>query len=487
MANHSNPLVSLKSSEHPEMVVSGATVECKYGNKLAKLLSLSGGVKLAGKTALTNTDRLITPNNFGICKYLTDKAEKDWEKKGKKGPKPEHKKCQPKFEGEWKDADSTTTIGFAKIPALTMKCTLKCKKAPGIIKIKTSGQAASADELDLPDNWTEEENAAYRKKLSEQLENLRNEGWSEDAIRRGYLANIQKTLEPTIPYLFTYEMANAYLDTMDEKAHTIGSDVFTSMMNYAYPNTKEGARQTLDMINKILGAEIDGNNFLQLDNVMNGKYSFPTDKQGLEQYFKFTESYSKLIQDKYPNDKKLDAPIDHQMRYWLDKPIVDYINDKLPVGDGETKASAYLKWVEKMGLVSGNPEAGYHNRTENKNDPNPENEKITVGHIEIIFTHDGNNTVSMWNHLDTDDTGLRYISEPKHYEDDYQNIANTDSANYSDPKIKNGKYQNSGDRHELLDVKFPEKNEPKLRLEAKDDYKKTHDYKTDLEKIRGDK
>ena len=44
-----------------------------------------------------------------------------------------------------------------------------------------------------------------------------------------------------------------------------------------------------------------------------------------------------------------------------------------------------------------------------------------------------------------------------------------------------------GDRHELLDVKFPEKNEPKLRLEAKDDYKKTHDYKTDLEKIRGDK
>ncbi|WP_460059408.1 DUF3114 domain-containing protein, partial [Pseudolactococcus yaeyamensis] len=204
----------------------------------------------------------------------------------------------------------------------------------------------------------------------------------------------------------------------------------------------------------------------------------------------FTESYSKLIQAKYPNDEKLDDAIDHQMRYWLDKPIVDYINDNLPVGEGETKTSAYLKWVDEMGLLAGNPDADLHNRTlKDAKAFHPKNDKITVGHIEIIFTHDGNDTVSMWNHLDTDDTGLRYISDPKYYENDYQNIANTDSANYSEPNFKgNGTFKNSGGSdHKRFDVDVPKKNEPELRLKAKKDYSKTHDYKTDLDKIRGGK
>jgi hypothetical protein len=71
--------------------------------------------------------------------------------------------------------------------------------------------------------------------------------------------------------------------------------------------------------------------------------------------------------------------------------------------------------------------------------------KITAGHIEIIFTHDCNNTVSMWNHLEKDESGVRYDTNPERYTKDYQNIANTDSANYADPKIENGKYVNSGE------------------------------------------
>jgi hypothetical protein len=93
----------------------------------------------------------------------------------------------------------------------------------------------------------------------------------------------------------------------------------------------------------------------------------------------------------------------------------------------------------------------------------------------------------MWNHLEKDDTGLRYDTNPERYTDDYPNIANTDSANYADPKIENGKFVNSGEQHDSLDVDFPTNCEPKLREEAKSEYKKTPAYKTDLEKIRGGK
>jgi hypothetical protein len=141
-----------------------------------------------------------------------------------------------------------------------------------------------------------------------------------------------------------------------------------------------------------------------------------------------------------------------------------------------------------MGIVAGNPAADLHNRTTNtENAVHPKNEKITAGHIEIIFTHDCNNTVSMWNHLEKDESGVRYDTNPERYTKDYQNIANTDSANYADPKIENGKYINSGKGHNPLDVNFPPETESELRSEAKSEYKKKPPYKTDLEKIRGGK
>lgn len=331
-----------------------------------------------------------------------------------------------------------------------------------------------------PKNMSDADFADYVEKVNGQAKALEKEGWDKAGV-----ASYLKYLDQ---HVATQGDPLKGVDTAYERLHIVGSDVFTFVVDQAFPDTQQGAKDTLDMLYKVLGAEIDAHHFLQLDNVMNGKYKFPTEKEDIEQYLKFTETYAKLIQDKYSKQDILDDPIDHQMRYWLDKPVVDYINDKLPVDEGETKLSAYLKWIEEMGLLAGNPDASLHNRTlEHDKVTHPKNEKITVGHIEIIFTHDGNETVSMWNHMTSDDTGRRYDSNPERYEGHYQNMANTDSANYSDPKIKNGKYQNSGDRHGKLDVDVPKKNEPELRLKAKEEYSKAHDYKTDLEKIRGGK
>ena len=339
-----------------------------------------------------------------------------------------------------------------------------------------------------PKNMSDADFADYVEKVNKQAKTLENEHWGKAGV-----ASYLKYLDENVA---NFDNPLVEVDTAYKRLHIVGSDVFTFVVENAYPydaknpnfSKEQCAKETLDMVYAVLGADIDDNNFLQLDNVMNGKYQFPIEKQDVAQYFEFTDSFSELIQNKYPEDKKLDDVKDHQMRYWLDKPIVEYINNKLPVGEGETKASAYLKWLEEMGIVAGNPAADLHNRTTNtENAVHPKNEKITANHIEIIFTHDCNNTVSMWNHLKKDDTGLRYDTNPERYTDDYQNIANTDSANYADPKIENGKFVNSGEQHDSLDVDFPTNCEPKLREEAKSEYKKTPAYKTDLEKIRGGK
>ena len=339
-----------------------------------------------------------------------------------------------------------------------------------------------------PKNMSDEDFADYVEKVNKQAKTLENEHWGKSGV-----ASYLKYLDENVA---NFDNPLVEVDTAYKRLHIVGSDVFTFVVENAYPydaknptfSKEQCAKETLDMVYAVLGADIDDNNFLQLDNVMNGKYQFPIEKQDVAQYFEFTDSFAKLIQNKYPEDKKLDDVKDHQMRYWLDKPIVDYINNKLPVGEGETKASAYLKWLDEMGIVAGNPAADLHNRTTNtENAVHPKNEKITAGHIEIIFTHDCNNTVSMWNHLEKDESGVRYDTNPERYTKDYQNIANTDSANYADPKIENGKYINSGKGHNPLDVNFPPETESELRSEAKSEYKKKPPYKTDLGKIRGGK
>lgn len=201
-----------------------------------------------------------------------------------------------------------------------------------------------------------------------------------------------------------------------------------------------------------------------------------------------------MIQDKYngsslkaANYSEVDKTIDHQMRYWLDKPVIDYINN-MPVSKGQTKASTYLQFLDEMDITPGNPQAGYHNRTSkyDKEMPSLKNEKITADNVEIIFTNGGKQTVSMWNELQVDKgTGL-YKSDAKLYEASYQNIANTDSANYATPKFDNDKFKNSGGSlHDALDIEFKKEYESDVRYRAKKDYTRSHKYKTDIDKLRG--
>lgn len=128
------------------LVTSGATVQCSYmkDKKLKVVLSATGTtVKIGKVSALSIADKKITPNNFGICKKLTEIAVTEWRDAGEVGDKPKDVKCVPMLKNSWENADDTTII--TPRPALHMKCFLMCKQAnkKGKITISSSGQGTA--------------------------------------------------------------------------------------------------------------------------------------------------------------------------------------------------------------------------------------------------------------------------------------------------------------------------------------------------------
>lgn len=209
------------------------------------------------------------------------------------------------------------------------------------------------------------------------------------------------------------------------------------MFDHAFPDTAKGAKQTLAMYNTIVGATIDDNHFLQLKNIANGKYTLmsPTEiAHNPKAYFQFVESYSAAIAQKY-GDQKLNDATDNQMHYWLDKPVVDFVNsDALPREKGNTRQEDYEAWLKQNGMTVDHPGPSLHNRTLNLGDLNPKNTKVTAdhNHVEVVFSKKGN-TVSQWNVLKQQKDGT-YDSALSDYDrEDYAQIANTDSANYAKP------------------------------------------------------
>jgi hypothetical protein len=123
-----------------------------------------------------------------------------------------------------------------------------------------------------------------------QAKTLENEHWGKAGV-----ASYLKYLDENVA---NFDNPLVEVDTAYKRLHIVGSDVFTFVVENAYPydakipfSKEQCAKETLDMVYAVLGADIDDNNFLQLDNVMNGKYQFPIEKQDVAQYFEFTDSF----------------------------------------------------------------------------------------------------------------------------------------------------------------------------------------------------
>ncbi|MCB5954245.1 PAAR-like protein [Enterococcus sp. CWB-B31] len=116
----------------PSFVVAGATVTCKEGSKEAHLMNMSfGSVDIGMMQGLTKDDKAIQENDFGICKKLSEKYEKEKDEK-------KEIQCKPEFL-EWSNTESLTT--FTTIETLTLNSKLSCDcTSPESISILDSGQ-----------------------------------------------------------------------------------------------------------------------------------------------------------------------------------------------------------------------------------------------------------------------------------------------------------------------------------------------------------
>ncbi|AUW96328.1 hypothetical protein C0J00_03945 [Streptococcus pluranimalium] len=115
------------------------------------------------------------------------------------------------------------------------------------------------------------------------------------------------------------------------------------MMTVAYKDTKEGQQKTLDMIYKILGAEVDDNDFLQMTNMKitdsdkTGAYQFTTN---MDDALTFDDTFSSIVQDVYPKGLPIEtkegsktflrAQETHQFRYYMDKKNNDALRATYP-------------------------------------------------------------------------------------------------------------------------------------------------------------
>lgn len=333
--------------------------------------------------------------------------------------------------------------------------------------------------LQKPDNMTQAEFKKYRQKVYVQLEELGTDGWVAKSLTV-YVTSLNKNVKN--------DKWQKDLTSSWDKAHNIGSKLFTSMLDKSNESDQFGAKRKIRMLYQVLDASVDNpdtTNFVQLKNVANAKYHFPNSNEianSPREYYDFVDQYSNLISQKYKN-KVLNNPIDNQMRYWLDKPIVEFINDK------GLDQNEYESWLKTNRISIDHPDSSLHNRTLSGKGNIPNNSKVTAAnnHVEIIFNNKGK-TVSVWNVLDTYISGSRkgeVISDPRQYEDVqspnsnlWSQIANTDSANYAIPHngfnletpfgVIDKDY--SGKQHEPLDVKPAASNkglESQIRVMAK--------------------
>ncbi|MDR3190531.1 MAG: DUF3114 domain-containing protein [Lactobacillaceae bacterium] len=305
-----------------------------------------------------------------------------------------------------------------------------------------------------------------RDNLLQQTNQLRADGWLEAAISQ-YVTDLEALSivgdETGINNLWT-------------DLHQIGSPTFTRL--WAQVGEASFADR-LQSLFKILGAQLDEFNFMQLSSVANQHYTLPTDEAGLLAYFDFVEELTEVVRAENPTGELTDI-YTHQLRYWLDKPVIDWLDAQhIKTGAFSSPRRFFEKWVKKHHLThkafaTSNPilhnrfrvpnNAGTaHNLALSLKNINIKDQIIGEHgyHIELIFDYTGQ-LVSQWNVMETYADGF-INADPDQYDDEHglQIIANTDSANYA---------QASGNDHVRLDVEpaaYPKHLESDLRVRAK--------------------
>lgn len=292
--------------------------------------------------------------------------------------------------------------------------------------------------------------------LSTQVTHLMNDGWVPKSIA-AYVNDIVNNEQ------LNDQTMNQILSEKWGEAHRIGSSLFTTMFTAGFHRGGVPAADRLEVIYKLLGMTVSPTNFVRMSRLgdwdskdkikdVDLYYLHLETIDEVQDYFEFVKQVAYMvrlkhhawngIRSKYETSRQLSTIMDNQLRYYLSKPIVDFI-----LRNDWRQEDVAEETLQLTGTPVSYPNVAFHNRGVAKQD----NVKMALPgyHLELIFNNQGH-LVSMWEALEAhqtiDEYGVLAFSEVP---DDYslaelQMIANTESTNYANA---------GGPIHQSLDVK----------------------------------
>ena len=308
--------------------------------------------------------------------------------------------------------------------------------------------------------------------LREQSVNLKEkDGWDKDAIK-AYVKSVSKRTTD----VKTASELNARRDALYAETKEIGSDIYTEM----YAASKLDSKAKIELVLKQLGAETDGNQFMHLTSKTHKISENLAPHGDFNMYFR--RDVVKAFGDKHLNYKKdLLRQQVHFFRYYLDRQAIYYIRNHYEGATDYEKLLAYGKENNiEFDYTTG---SNYHNRFNPKDGfKRPYNMKVQVPQgnsakgkdlnnarmVEFIVNIDTGEFNSQWDAYDKHKLADgSYNSDLSAYSDDeFREIANTESFNYGPSKGQNSdvtKFYKG--KHGMLDVDGTP--EPATRSEAK--------------------
>ena len=308
--------------------------------------------------------------------------------------------------------------------------------------------------------------------LREQSVNLKEkDGWDKDAIK-AYVKSVSKRTTD----VKTASELNARRDALYAETKEIGSDIYTEM----YAASKLDSKAKIELVLKQLGAETDGNQFMHLTSKTHKISENLAPHGDFNMYFR--RDVVKAFGDKHLNYKKdLLRQQVHFFRYYLDRQAIYYIRNHYEGATDYEKLLAYGKENNiEFDYTTG---SNYHNRFNPKDGFKcPYNMKVQVPQgnsakgkdlnnarmVEFIVNIDTGEFDSQWDAYDKHKLADgSYNSDLSAYSDDeFREIANTESFNYGPSKGQNSdvtKFYKG--KHGMLDVDGTP--EPATRSEAK--------------------
>ena len=353
-----------------------------------------------------------------------------------------------------------------------------------VVKENVENRAfAKKHELERPQNVTWKEFNEYITGLRDQTNQLKEvDGWDQAAIN-SYVQQVKKGTTG----INTGSGLIAKRDELFGQTKEIGSDVYTIM----YADSKLDSEAKVELVLKQLGAETDGNQFMHLTSKTH-KISENLPPHGdFNMYFR--RDVVKAFGDKHLNYKEdLLRQQVHFFRYYLDRQAIYYIRNHYEGANDYEKLLAYGKENNiEFDYTTG---SNYHNRFNPKDGfKRPYNMKVQVPQgnsakgkdlnnarmVEFIVNLDTGEFDSQWDAYDNHKLANgRYNSDLSAYSDDeFREIANTESFNYGPSKGQNSDVTKFYEgKHGMLDVDGTP--EPATRVRAKELFR----YEKDLGK-----